>query len=961
MSPVPTILVIEDNPLTRKMLRIALESDGYAVLEAEDGRSALAAASRSMPALVLQDLVLPDVNGFELVHRLRALSGGAETPILALSGFLHGMEQARSVEVGFTAMLLKPIEPTSLLEIVRSYLPKERRLDPSGKGRVVLVVDDDLVQAKLTRLLLLQMSFEVTTASSGAEALQILRSAPADVVLSDVLMPDIDGFQLCAEIRRDPQLMRVPVVLTSAWYRAESDTALARRVGANALLERTPDLAGVGEALLKALTVGAPSMDAGPTIEVNLEHARAVIRQLERQLRVSTDLTRRCTLQAAQISLLGGIADALAHSDNPDAALRSVLAATLDAAGISKGALYLLGDHGLLKLRHAIGFSTAEEPSLREFFGRFELLKDAVQRQSTLSVPSTLLAEEDTAGLLAGASAVSIQIVPLVAEGRGVGAMVLAAKHADVTSEDSIAFARAMGNQLAQSIELASSLARLIASERRYRTVTEAARDAISILAPDGVILEINPSLELTLGLPRSSIVGRSITEFLSTGHDRDIQAFREKLANGAGTDLPLSLQRVDGGITLMEFSIKNVELAEEQLVVAIGRDVTERINTQAHLMFSDRMASIGALAAGVAHEINNPLMAAAINLQLIQELLSEAKGTPNPADLTEIREMLGEANEAADRVRTIVRDLMLFSRAEEDNRGPTDVKRALESSLRMASNEIRHRARLVRDYQEVPQVEANDSRLGQVFLNLIVNAAQALPDGQANVNEIRVRTRLASTGRVEVDIEDTGPGIPSDVLKLLFTPFFTTKPRGVGTGLGLSICRRILSSFGGEITVESELGRGTRVRVSMPASVSDPVRTQSTAPPPKSAHRGDVLVVDDDPHSAAVVARVLADEHHVTVVGSSAEALERIGSGESFDVILCDMMMPVQTGVEFYEELSLLSPKHLDRVIFLTGGTFTVKAREFLDRVPNARLEKPFKIRELRLLVTERVHPSFA
>jgi PAS domain S-box-containing protein len=961
MSPTPTILVIEDNPLTRKMLRITLESDGYAVVEAEDGRAGLAVASRSMPALVLQDLVLPDVNGFELVHQLRSLTGGAETPILALSGFLHGMEQARSVEVGFTAMLLKPIEPTSLLEIVRSYLPKERRLDPSGKGRVVLVVDDDLVQAKLIRLLLLQMSFEVTTASSGAEALQILRRAPADVVLSDVLMPDIDGFQLCAEIRRDPQLKHVPVVLTSAWYRAESDVALARRVGANALLERTPELLGVGEALLKALTKGAPSINAGPSVEVNLEHARAVIRQLERQLRVSTDLTRRCTLQAAQISLLGGIADALAHSDNPDAALRSVLAATLDAAGISKGALYLLGDHGILKLRHAIGFSTAEEPSLRGFFGHFELLKDAVQRQSTLSVPSTVLAEEDAAGLLADASAVSIQIVPLVAEGRGVGAMVLAAKHADVTSEDSIAFARAMGNQLAQSIELASSLTRLIASERRYRTVTEAARDAISILAPDGVILELNPSLETTLGLPRSSIVGRSITDFLSTGHEHDIQSFREKLASGAGTDLPLSLQRTDGGITLMEFSIKNVELAEEQLVVAIGRDVTERINTQAHLMFSDRMASIGALAAGVAHEINNPLMAATINLQLMQELLADTNRVLGQADLAEIREMLGEANEASDRVRTIVRDLMLFSRAEEDNRGPTDVKRALESSLRMASNEIRHRARLVRDYQDVPMVEANDSRLGQVFLNLIVNAAQALPDGQANVNEIRVRTRVASTGRVEVDIEDTGPGIPSDVLKRLFTPFFTTKPRGVGTGLGLSICRRILSSFGGEITVESELGRGTRVRVSMPASVSDLARSHTTAPPPKSAHRGYVLVVDDDPHSAAVVARVLADEHHVTVVGSSAEALKLIGSGESFDVILCDMMMPVQTGVEFYEELSLLSPKHVDRVIFLTGGTFTIKAREFLDRVPNARLEKPFKIRELRLLVTERVHPSFA
>jgi PAS domain S-box-containing protein len=960
MNPTHTILVIEDNPLTRKMLRITLESEGYGVIEAEDGRTGLAAAGRCMPSLVLQDLVLPDVNGFELVQQLRALTGGLETPILALSGFLHGMDQARSVEVGFTAMLLKPIEPTGLLEVVRAYLPKERQTDLSGGGRLVLVVDDDAVQAKLTRLLLLHMSFQVITVGSGAEALALLRSEPVDVVLSDVLMPDVDGFQLCSEIRSDPQLARLPVVLTSAWYRAASDTDLAIRVGANALLERTPELHGVGRALLQALTDGAPKSTPKPSTELKLEHAAAVIRQLERQLRVSTDLTRRCSLQAAQISLLGGIADALAHSDSPEAALKSVLAATLDAAGISKGILYLADEARKLKLRHAIGFAATDNLSLSTFFDHLELLQDVVLHQATMSVPSATLSEEIGASLLACADAVSIQVVPLVAEGRGVGAMVLAAKHADVTSEDSIAFARAMGNQLAQSIELASSIARLIASERRYRTVTEAARDAISILTPDGVILEANPSFEATLGLPRQSIVGRSVTEFSAGGLDQEnIESFRKKLGSGAGDDLPLSLQRPDGSVTLMEFSVKNVDLAEEQLVVAIGRDVTERVNTQAHLMFSDRMASIGALAAGVAHEINNPLTATTVTLELMQELLSDSGRSIGKAELSDLRQMLSEAGEAAERVRTIVRDLMLFSRAEEDKRGAVDVKRALESSLRMASNEIRHRARLIREYQDVPFVEANESRLGQVFLNLLVNAAQALPDGLANVNEIRVRTRLAPTGRVEVDIEDTGPGIPPEILARLFTPFFTTKPRGVGTGLGLSICRRILASFGGEITVNSELGRGTLVRVSMPPSASEPARLSSAPPEPKSAHRGRVLVVDDDPHSAAVVARVLADEHEVTVANSSAQALARITAGESFHVILCDMMMPVQTGVEFYQELSMVSPEHLARIIFVTGGAFTVKAREFLDRVSNPRLEKPFQIRELRQLVSERVHPS--
>src|SRR5688500_18051614 len=185
------ILVVEDNPLTRKMLRLTLESDGYEVIEAGDGRAALTAAERDAPALVLQDLILPDMNGFELVRQLRHLTGGA-IPILALSGFLNRMEDARGAEAGFSALLVKPIEPTRLLEGIRPELPRALALSPTGEGRRVLVVDDDLVQLKLTRLHLTQLGFQVTSASSTLEALRVARAQPPDVVLSDALMPDLD-------------------------------------------------------------------------------------------------------------------------------------------------------------------------------------------------------------------------------------------------------------------------------------------------------------------------------------------------------------------------------------------------------------------------------------------------------------------------------------------------------------------------------------------------------------------------------------------------------------------------------------------------------------------------------------------------------------------------------------------------------------------------------------------------
>ncbi|HEY6561849.1 MAG TPA: response regulator [Polyangiaceae bacterium] len=953
-----TVLVVEDNPLTLKMLRITLESEGYSVIEAGDGRTALAAAEQGMPALILQDLILPDMNGFELVRRLRALPGGSEVPILALSGFLGRIEEAQTAQAGFTALLVKPVEPSRLLDTVKPYFPQRASSTPLVAGeRCVLVVDDDLVQLKLARLHLEQLGFEVAAAGSTAEALRSARAQPPDIVLADVLMPDLDGFQLCFELRRDPELARVPVVLTSAWYQTEQDKDLAHRVGANALVLRTPDFAGIHTTLLTALKRGAPELGEPPSVEVQLTHSKAVIRQLERQLTISNDLARRCTLQAAQISLLSGVADALTQRMDTHAALRDVLAATLDAAGISKGAIFLRDPASSLTLRHAIGFSPSQRAALPTFFGHSAWLEQVVEQQATTSVPSTALPEDVSKTILSRADVASAQIVPLVTEGRGVGAILLGAKRTDVTNDDSIAFARAMGNQLAQSLELASSFSRLAASEERYRAVTESANDAIAILTDDGIICEVNRSLERTTGVPRDQLIGRHIRELAAPGHEHELlSAYQESLA-GSGRTLPRLLQRADGTQFLMEFSNKALTVAGEKLVFSIGRDVTEQVQAHAQLMVSDRMVSMGTLAAGVAHEINNPLAAVTTNLDfayLEVDTLGERFGAPHFAEL---QEALQDAREAANRVRVIVRDLKIFSRGEEDQQSAIDVRRVLESSVRMAWNEIRHRAELVRDYHETSAVIASESRLGQVFLNLLVNAAQAIPEGRANANRIRVATHDDAAGQVIVEIEDTGGGIPPETMQRLFTPFFSTKPIGVGTGLGLSICQRIVSELGGQIRVQSHVGQGTTVHVCLPAA-PDTVVAQTGArpafvPPPR---RGRILVIDDEFAIGIAVRRALAAEHEVVTLTSATQALERILAGDTFDVILCDVMMPVMTGAEFHAALSARAPDHAERIVFLTGGAFTAKARAFLDQVKNPKLDKPFEVQTLKDVVNTRL-----
>jgi signal transduction histidine kinase len=411
---------------------------------------------------------------------------------------------------------------------------------------------------------------------------------------------------------------------------------------------------------------------------------------------------------------------------------------------------------------------------------------------------------------------------------------------------------------------------------------------------------------------------------------------------------------REDGGVVWHSTRLGPVkEHGKLTGAVIVTRDVSDKKQTELHLMVADRMASVGTLAAGVAHEINNPLASVIANLDMaLQDVLAVAKRIELPPDLAE---ELQDARDAADRVREIVRDLKIFSRAEEERQGPVDVELVLESTLRMAWNELRHRARLVKVFGKVPLVEANEPRLGQVFLNLIINAVQAIPMGNYEGNQITISTSLDPQGRVVVEISDTGSGIPVEVRARLFTPFFTTKPVGVGTGLGLAISHRIIAQLGGTLTFESEVGTGTQFRVTLPrAGRPPPARVSEqhvTAPP---VRRGRILVIDDEEALAIAIKRFLATDHEVTAVHSASSALELFESGARYDVILCDLMMPQITGMELYDLVKRFDPEQADKIVFVTGGAFTASARDFLATTVNRRLDKPFDLKDLRKLVNE-------
>jgi PAS domain S-box-containing protein len=510
---------------------------------------------------------------------------------------------------------------------------------------------------------------------------------------------------------------------------------------------------------------------------------------------------------------------------------------------------------------------------------------------------------------------------------------------------------------------------------RERRTAEEAAArlevlfvamaEGVVVQDQSGVILEANPASERILGLTRDQIAGRSSL-------DPRWHAIREDGTPFPGDQHPamltlrtgqscknvvMGVHKPDGELTWI--SINALPLTAEgearpRAAITTFHDITQIKLAQLaadRLARKERLVTTGTLAAGVGHEINNPLSFILANIDFsLEELRAIAGGSPS-GRLQELIEVLVETREGAERIRKIVRGLRALAR-EESEPTPTDIEGAIDISINMAGHELRHKATVSKELGTTPPALADESRLSQVLVNLLVNAAQAFPTGDVERNIIRVTSSVEPDGRVAIAVSDNGPGIPEALRRRVFDPFFTTKEPGEGTGLGLSICQSIVTALGGELLLQSEAGVGTTFRVLLPGA---PLSMMSRAAEPASIvplRLGRVLIIDDEPAILGTVRRILEKDYEVVALSDARVALRRLEAGETYDVVFCDVMMPHLTGEAVYERVRAKNSSLAERFVFITGGADETETQNFLTNVPNERIEKPFSVQNLRGIV---------
>ena len=504
--------------------------------------------------------------------------------------------------------------------------------------------------------------------------------------------------------------------------------------------------------------------------------------------------------------------------------------------------------------------------------------------------------------------------------------------------------------------------------KREWQAMLDGMIDGVYVCDADGVILRANRALAAMLGLQIPSVLGQKRDELWAKLPEYVVLRPWQNLDIGPSHLAPriteFRCERPDRVFVEMAFELRSAGVSFDGDVkngpknqggrrLCVLHDVTESRRLQEQLLQSEKLAALGELTSGVAHELNNPLA----TVVGYAELLDLDKNLPEG-----VRRKITTIHQEATRASHIVQNLLAYARRSSPEKEFVAVNEVLEAAVEMRRYQLHaDNVRIITDFSpNIPLVWGDSLQLQQVFLNVINNAVQAVQNWRGS-GEIRLSTHSTQTNgnnAARIIIEDNGPGIAPEHLRRVFDPFFTTKPTGEGTGLGMSIALRVVSNHDGLIWAESRLGHGARFIIELPGAAGAenyvPAEATVTAPAAERANGQRILVIDDEEPVVTLISEILAmDGHEVTPAFNGAEALALLGSRD-FDLILSDVRMPAVGGPTFFEILQTTRPDLLPRVIFVTGDTMSQSTQDFLQRAGRPVLPKPFDPERLRIMVAD-------
>ena len=791
--------------------------------------------------------------------------------------------------------------------IKRRSLRRQKRLT-SGECRVLVVDDEEDIVLPTVVDALERAGIHALAATSGYQALEVIREHDVDVLLTDVMMPGISGHELVdAVLRYEPDI--TPLVMTGFPSIEFAIRALAQ--GAQDFLIKPVRPKNVVKAVRRAWDRGVLGgrlrrvLQGRPRADRATPLGLLLVQDGPTQAEWTTNALQEAapgTFAVTRLSLLSQALEVL------DAAPGRFDAVLVD-----------------LKLPDSEGLSTVVR-----------------LRLALIDSPIVVIANEHDKALVEQARLCGAH--DLVIKGRCTGPLI-------VTRLLHAIERRGLLNQmaaLAQELR-ASNIGRRLLIDRNV--------DAIVVTNLDGTVLFANPAAESLLGRGAPELLGEPL------GHPVVLGAAQE-----------IKIDRADEKTVTAELRVAPTDWDSKSAYLVSIRDITDRKRNEElrmRLMHADKLACIGQLSAGVAHEINNPLCSVMGNLELSRFYLESLEPAVQrlmvdldlPGTIRKLLKMNNENLAGAERIATIVRALRNFSRIEQDDVGLVDINEVVNAASDMVSKEIRHRARLVKDLSSVPAIVADRGKLCQVLVNLLINAAHATEQRTADDHVVSVSTSHVDRF-IAIAVEDSGCGIPEDVLPHVFEPFFTTKTRDEGTGLGLSLCSEIVCKHRGEINVQSTVGRGSCFRITLPLDTGMKLR-----PAPRKSEAvqasGDhlrVLLVDDEPMVRVTLRRLLEwvtkDRVEVVEAKGGADALAQLERDRTFDVVLCDLMMPGMDGVDLYRATGIFAPEILERFVFISGGACTPHAKAFVATTSRIVLDKPVpadRLYEIISLVAEK------